>query len=77
MMKKRKQRWNLGLQTSPEMNKILNNHADWLDYNVSKVAGDKCRKQAIAFAQKDERQKGVRKHDRSNKVGDRLGAHQE
>ena len=77
MTKKRKQRWNLGLQTSPGMNQILNNHADWLDYNVSKVAGDKCRKQAIAFAQKDERQRGVRKHDRSNKMGDRLGAHQE
>ena len=51
------------------MNQILNNHADWLDYNVSKVAGDKCRKQAIAFAEKDLRQKGVRKHDRSNKMG--------
>ena len=51
------------------MNKILNNHAEWLDYNVSKVAGDKCRQQAIAYAQKDERQKGVRKHDRSNKMG--------
>jgi len=51
------------------MNKILNNHAEWLDYNVSKVAGDKCRKQAIAFAKKDERQRGVRKHDRSNKMG--------
>jgi hypothetical protein len=63
MMKKRKRRWNLGLQTSPGMNKILNNHADWLDYNVSKVAGDKCRKQAIAFAIKDERQKGVRKNE--------------
>jgi hypothetical protein len=69
MMKKRKQRWNLGLQTSPEMNQILNNHADWLDYNVSKVAGDKCRQQAIAFAKKDLRQTGVRKHDRSNKMG--------
>ena len=77
MMKKRKQRWNLGLQTSPEMNKILNNHADWLDYNVSKVAGNKCRRQAIAFAKKDERQKGVRKHDRSDKVGDRPSPHQE
>ena len=77
MMKKRKQRWNLGLQTSPEMNKILNNHADWLDYNVSKVAGDKCRKQAIAYAQKDERQRGVRKHDRSDKVGNRSNPHQE
>ena len=52
------------------MNQILNNHADWLDYNVSKVAGDQCRAQAIAYAQKDLRQKGVRKHDRSNKVGD-------
>ena len=59
------------------MNQILNNHADWLDYNVSKVAGDKCRKQAIAYAVKDLRQTGVRKHDRSNKMGDRLGAHQE
>ena len=77
MMKKRKQRWNLGLQTSPEMNQILNNHAEWLDYNVSKVAGDKCRLQAIAFAKKDERQTGVRKHDRSNQVGDRSGPHQE
>ena len=64
MMKKRKRRWNLGLQTSQEMNKILNNHAEWLDYNVSKVAGDKCRRQAIAYAVKDERQKGVRKHER-------------
>jgi hypothetical protein len=63
MMKKKKRRWNLGLQTSPGMNKILNNHAEWLDYNVSKVAGDKCRKQAIAFAIKDERQKGVRKNE--------------
>ena len=77
MMKKRKQRWNLGLQTSPGMNKILNNHAEWLDYNVSKVAGNKCRRQAIAYAQKDERQTGVRKHDRSNKMGDRSGPHQE
>ena len=77
MMKKRKQRWNLGLQTSPGMNKILNNHAEWLDYNVSKVAGDKCRKQAIAYAVKDLRQTGVRKHDRSNKMGDRFGPYQE
>ena len=77
MMKKKKRRWNLGLQTSPEMNQILNNHAEWLDYNVSKVAGNKCRRQAIAFAKKDERQRGVRKHDRSNKMGDRLGTHQE
>ena len=76
-MKKRKQRWNLGLQTSPGMNKILNNHAEWLDYNVSKVAGDKCRKQAIAFAKKDERQRGVKKHDRSNEMGNRPNSHQE
>ena len=78
MMRKKKQRWNLGLQTSPGMNKILNNHAEWLDYNVSKVAGDKCRKDALEYAQhKDPRQTGVRKHDRSNKVGDRPRTHQE
>ena len=77
MMKKKKQRWNSGLQTSPGMNQKLNNHADWLDYNVSKVAGDKCRKQAIAFAKKDRRQTGVRKHDRSNEVGNRSNSHQE
>ena len=77
MMKKRKQRWNSGLQTSPAMNKILNNHAEWLDYNGSKVAGNKCRLQAIAFAKKDLRKKGVRKHDRSNEVGNRFNSHQE
>ena len=75
-MKKKKQRWNLGLQTSPGMNKILINHAEWLDYNVSKVAGDKCRLQAIAYAHKDERQRGVRKHDRSNEMGNRPDSHQ-
>ena len=48
------------------MNKILNNHAEWLDYNVSKVEGNKCRLQAIAYAVKDERQKGVRKHERQS-----------
>ena len=69
-MKKRKQRWNLGLQTSPGMNKILNNHAEWLDDNISKVEGNKCRKQAIAFAKKDERQTGIRrKNGRSNTMG--------
>ena len=77
MMKKRKRRWNLGLQTSPGMNKILNNHADWLDYNYSKVEGDKCREQAIAYAHKDERQRGVKKHDRSNEMGNRPDSHQE
>ena len=46
------------------MNRILNNHADWLDYNVSKVEGNKCRRQAIAYAMKDLRQKGVRKSER-------------
>ena len=77
MMRKKKRRWNLGLQTSPGMNKILNNHAEWLDYNVSKVAGDKCRLQAIAFAKKDLRQTGVRKHDRPNKMGHRPNSNQE
>ena len=61
-MRKNKQRWNLGLQISPGMNKILNNHAEWLDYNVSKVAGDKCREDALGYAQhKDPRQTEARK----------------
>ena len=77
MMKKKKRTYPLRRETSPEMNQILNNHADWLDDNISKVEGNRCRKQAIAYAHKDKRQKGVRKHDRSNPVGDRLGAHQE
>jgi len=79
MMRKRKQRWNLGLQTSPEMNKILSNHAEWLDYNVSKVAGNRCRKDALKYAQhKDPRQTGGRrKHDRSNEMGHRFGSDQE
>ena len=64
MMRKRKRKYPLRQETSPEMNRILNNHADWLDYNVSKVAGNKCRRQAIAYAQKDLRQKGVRKSER-------------
>jgi len=60
------------------MNKILSNHAEWLDYNVSKIAGNRCRKDALEYAQhKDPRQTGARrKYDRSNPVGDRLGAHQ-
>ena len=77
MMRKKKRKYPLRKETSPEMNRILNNHADWLDYNYSKVEGDKCREQAIAYAYKDERQRGVRKHDRSNKMGDRSGPHQE
>ena len=77
MMRKKKRTYPLRRETSPEMNRILNNHADWLDDNISKVEGNRCRKQAIAYAHKDKRQKGVRKHDRSNPVGDRLGAHQE
>ena len=31
------------------MNMILNKHADWLDYNVSKVEGNRCRKQAVQY----------------------------
>ena len=64
MIKKKKRKYPLRKETSPEMNWILNNHADWLDYNYSKVEGDKCREQAIAYAVKDERQKGVRKGER-------------
>ena len=64
MMKKKKRKYPSRQETSPEMNRILNNHADWLDYNVSKVEGNRCRRQAIAYAIKDKRQKGVRKHER-------------
>ena len=64
MMRKKKRKYPLRQETSPEMNRILNNHADWLDYNVSKVEGNKCRRQAVAYAVKDERQKGVKKHER-------------
>ena len=46
------------------LNKILNKHAEWLDDNVSKVEGDRCRKQAVQYAKKDLRQKGVRKNER-------------
>jgi len=46
------------------MNTILNEHADWLDYNVSKIEGNRCRKQAVEYAKKDLRQKGVRKSER-------------
>ena len=54
--------YRLRKQTSPEMNQILSNHAEWLDYNVSKVAGDKCREDALEYAQnKDPRQTGARR----------------
>ena len=46
------------------MNTILNEHADWLDDNISKVEGNRCRKQAVQYAKKDLRQKGVRKSER-------------
>ena len=64
MMRKKKRKYPLRRETSLEMNRILNNHADWLDENISRLEGNKCRKQAIAYAIKDERQKGVRKNDR-------------
>ena len=58
MMKKKKRTYPLRRETSPEMNRILNNHAEWLDDNISKVEGNRCRRQAIAYAIKDERQGG-------------------
>ena len=61
-MKKKKPRWNLGLQILPGMNKILVNHAEWLDYNVSKLAGDKCRETAKNYTQQnDPRQTDIRR----------------
>jgi hypothetical protein len=79
MMRKKKRKYPLRRETSPEMNKILSNHAEWLDYNVSKVAGNRCRKDALKYAQhKDPRQTGGRrKHDRSNEMGHRFGSNQE
>ena len=58
--------YRLRKQTSPRMNKILEIHAEWLDYNHSKVEGDKCRKQAREYSQKtDERQtRNGRKYER-------------
>ena len=46
------------------MNIILDNHSYWLDDNISKVEGNRCRKQAIKCIEKDLRQKGVRKNER-------------
>jgi len=68
MMRKKKRKYPLRQETSPEMNRILNNHADWLDENISRLEGNKCRKQAIAYAIKDERQKGVRKNGKTTQV---------
>ncbi len=54
--------YKLRKETSHEMNKILKNHAEWLDYNHSKVAGNKCRKQALEYTQnKDPRQVNARR----------------
>ena len=38
-------------------NEILEIHAEWLDYNHSKVEGDKCRKQAQEYSQKTDKGK--------------------
>jgi hypothetical protein len=54
--------YKLRKETSHEMNKILKNHAEWLDYNYSKVEGNKCRKQALEYTQnKDPRQVNARR----------------
>ena len=51
-MRKNKRMYPLRRETSPEMNRILNNHAEWLDYNHSKVEGDKCRENALKYERK-------------------------
>ena len=58
--------YRLRKQTSPKMNKILEIHAEWLDYNHSKVEGDKCRKQAKQYSQKTDKRQTMnrRKHER-------------
>ena len=47
-------------------NEILEIHAEWLDYNHSKVEGDKCRKQAKEYNQKTDKRQTMnrRKHER-------------
>ena len=47
-------------------NEILKIHAEWLDYNHSKVEGDKCRKQAKEYNQKTDKRQTMnrRKHER-------------
>ena len=50
------------------MMRILNNHADWLDYNYSKVEGNKCREKALTYKEKD---------NRSNKMGNRPSSSKE
>ena len=47
-------------------NEILEIHADWLDYNHSKVEGNKCRKQAKEYNQKTDKRQTMnrRKHER-------------
>ena len=47
-------------------NEILEIHAEWLDYNYSKLEGDKCRKQARDYSQKTDKRQTMnrRKHER-------------
>jgi len=47
-------------------NEILEIHAEWLDYNHSKVEGNKCRKQAKEYNQKTDKRQTMnrRKHER-------------
>ena len=47
-------------------NEILEIHAEWLDYNYSKVEGDKCRKQAREYSQKTDKRQTMnrRKYER-------------
>ena len=48
-------------QTSPEMNIILQNHADWLALYYPKDVVNECRRQALEYKQnKDPRQTGAR-----------------
>ena len=48
-------------QTSPEMNIILQNHADWLALYYPEDVVNECRRQALEYKQnKDPRQTGAR-----------------
>ena len=59
--------YKLRKQTSPEMNQILKNHADWLEEDGQHSKARECRKQAVTFVKigYDTRQTG-RKYERKS-----------
>ena len=52
------------------MNQILKIHAEWLDENVSKLAGDECRQQAIQYRKRGKYGRSNETRDRSDTAGE-------